>query len=328
MALDPIHTDALRDTSIAITLPEWNTIRTTASIWNRDSESFDATYTLKVDGEPVDSQTVSVDPDEIRTAVDRWQRMQRVEVALEHTVSTTGEHTVEFGGQTQTVLTLRPMPDRFETWDGAGNAGNDGRYGLDADDHFVLLAGTDTDAWRGNNAFNTIYLPDGLEDGGTATVKVISQETTEPYYTKGGLIVRNDMDTPAGEPGGKGMVRAAVSPPDTINRPDFDGDGDTTYESGRFAMAWDQNGDGTAMAEGGFPPKYYSMTTAEPVWLRLEKSGTSYTGYYSIDGTNFTEMTTVDVSQAASTQDVGMWGVSLAGERCRHEFGDFTVTNP
>jgi hypothetical protein len=322
MALDPIHADALNDTSIEITLPEWNKIRTTTSIWSRNPDPVDVDLTLTVDGNAVASESATLHPEEIRTAIDRWQRMQRVEVSLEHMVDSAGEHTVSIGGQTRTVLTLKPLPPKYETWDGAGPQGADGQYGLGANDNPIILAGTGTDAWRGVNNFNTIYVPDRLEDGGSVTVKVVSQETTS-VFTKGGLIVRNDMDAPAGEPGGKGMVRALVSPPDTIDR--FGSQpGDAIY--GRFSMEWDKNGDGTASGEP-WPPLYHGDTTQESTWLRLEKDGTTYTGYYSTDGSNFTPMETAELPQAESVQDVGMWAVSLANERCRIEFDDFTVTN-
>ncbi|MBX0297012.1 DUF1349 domain-containing protein [Haloarcula nitratireducens] len=323
MTLDSLYTDGLRDTSITVSLPEWNRIQTTASIWNRDRDPADVDLTLTVDGEAVASETVSVQSDKIRTAVEEWRRMERVEITLEHTVETAGEHTVEIGGTSQTVLTLKPLPDGYRTWNGRGFQGDDGEFGLGANDNPIIIAGTGTDAWRGVNNFNTIYRPNGLEDGGSVTVQVVSQEQTSPF-TKGGLVVRNDMDAPASEDGGKGMVRALVSPPETIDRLGTS-PGDEAY--GRFSVEWDQNGDGTASG-APFPPTYYGDTTQESTWLRLEKDGASYTASYSIDGDTFTEMTTVEVPQAASVQDVGMWAVSLAGERCRTEFDDFTVRNP
>lgn len=321
MALDPLYTDALHDTSLEVSFPEWNRIRTTTSVWSRDPGPVETEFTLEVNGEAVATETVRLEPDQIRTAIESWQRMRRAEVTLEHTVETAGEHTVSIAGETRTVTTLKPLPEEYETWDGDGLAGADGEYGLGANDNFVLIAGTDTDAWRGNNAFNSIYLPDSLGDGGSVTVQVVSQETTS-IFTKGGLVVRNQMDAPAGEPGGKGMVRALVSPPDTVDRAESGAE-----EYGRFSMEWDKNGDGTASDEP-FPPTYYGDTTQESTWLRIEKDGTSFTGLYSVDGENFTEMNTVDVPEAVDVQDVGMWAVSLAPERCRVEFADFTVTNP
>lgn len=324
MPLKPLYTDPLQDTSVEVTLPEWNKVQATTSVWSRASKPVEADFTLQVDGEAVATETVTISPEEIQTAIERWQRMQRVEVTLKHTVDTAGEHTISIGGSTQTVLTLRPLPEKFETWDGAGPQGADGEYGLGANDHPIIIAGTDTDAWRGVNNFNTIYVPDGLQNSGSVTVKIVSQEATNPGgFTKGGLIVRNDMDASADEPGGKGMVRALVSPPDSVDRL---GSAPSDEVYGRFSMEWDKNGDGTASG-APFPPKYYGSTAQESTWLRLEKDGTSYTGYYSTDGNDFTQMNTVEVPQAASIQDVGMWAVSLAPERCRTEFANFEVTN-
>ena len=49
-----------------------------------------------------------------------------------------------------------------------------------------------------------------------------------------------------------------------------------------------------------------------PIQLRLVRNGTSYTGYYSLDGTTWTQVAsaTVAAGAAAPTQDVGLFHAS------------------
>jgi hypothetical protein len=298
-------------------------------VFRRDPSEQTVTLSMSVDSGQVASQTATLSSPVERTAAESWTSVVSRTVAVEHTVQDAGTYDVTLdgiGGDTysESVTVLNSLPSQYDVWRGAGSAGADSEFGTTGAGELVVLAGTDTDAWERNNAFATAYLTDGLEDGGTVTVQVVDHENTS-IFAKGGIVVRNDMDAPAAEPGGKGMVRVVESPPETINR---GSEGDTTEpEDGRFALEWDKNGDGTA-SDAPFPPTYTAQTTASPVWLRLEKSRTDYTAYYSTDGTNFTQYRTATVPQAAATQDVGVWCVSLAAERSRMVFDDFTVQNP
>jgi hypothetical protein len=61
--------------------------------------------------------------------------------------------------------------------------------------------------------------------------------------------------------------------------------------------------------------------------LRLRKSGTTFTGEYSLDGgSTWTEVDSVDIPEANATQDVGLVVSSHdTGNKCRVEFNDFTT---
>jgi regulation of enolase protein 1 (concanavalin A-like superfamily) len=63
-----------------------------------------------------------------------------------------------------------------------------------------------------------------------------------------------------------------------------------------------------------------------PVWLRWERSGTTFTASYSTDGSTWTEITTVDLTSATDPQDVGIAVTGPEGNQ-RVEIEEFTVTD-
>ena len=72
--------------------------------------------------------------------------------------------------------------------------------------------------------------------------------------------------------------------------------------AGGFLLLWDADGSGTveSVARAGSGP------TPSPAWLRLTRSGTTFTGAYSPDGTAWTTIGTCTVPTAAAVQDVGL----------------------
>ncbi len=80
-----------------------------------------------------------------------------------------------------------------------------------------------------------------------------------------------------------------------------------TSPSGGFQLEWDSNG-------GNFinsvTPPNGTISDSLPVWLKLVKNGSTYTGYYSLDGSTWNTVGTATVPAQASTQDAGMFMVS------------------
>jgi hypothetical protein len=116
-------------------------------------------------------------------------------------------------------------------------------------------------------------------------------------------MVRNDITGAAASPG---FVTLADTP----------GSG--------YVLRWDANGDGQldASASAGSGPASY------PAWLKLTRSGTSYTGYYSADGTTWTPVGTASVPSAAAAQDVGVFSSAHATTVGESDFRDLTVGPP
>jgi len=171
----------------------------------------------------------------------------------------------------------------------------DGNFAIDA-------AGTDD--WIGIDQAGTIYLPGAAGPNMTAVAEITSQTDTSPY-AKAGIMVRNNITEAGNSPG---YVILFVSP------------------SHGFELEWDNNGGGfidTGTPVGGTP-----TVTSYPSWVKLVKSGATFTGYWSTNGTTWNLVGTATVPETASTQDVGIFSTSHStGVAGLSTFSNFTVTS-
>lgn len=128
-----------------------------------------------------------------------------------------------------------------------------------------------------------------------------------------GVMMRNDMDangTPVG-------VAFTVSP--------------AVFGGGySLSMAYNTTGGDmyNASLGGGFGPGGPPPSFNVPITLKLQRSGTTYTGSYSTNGTTWTTFgsVTVDASAAAASQDAGVFQTSgTAGSLTLASFSDFSV---
>ncbi|HJP77569.1 MAG TPA: NEW3 domain-containing protein [Pseudonocardiaceae bacterium] len=141
------------------------------------------------------------------------------------------------------------------------------------------IAGQGADIWGSVNEYSTVYLPGAAHDGTVATVELTAQQNTD-QWAKAGIIIRNDVTGANTSPG---YVLLAATPGNAyILDSDVDGNGQLDTQSGA----------GTA---SGYPS-----------WLKLVRSGTTYTGYYSTDDVNWIEVGSTTVPSAAAKQDVGI----------------------
>ncbi|MCL6736365.1 DUF1349 domain-containing protein, partial [Streptomyces neyagawaensis] len=148
----------------------------------------------------------------------------------------------------------------------------------------IAITGAGSDVWGGapqhNDQYGAVYQNQSFSSGTTATVKVDQLDNTDPW-AKAGIMVRNDM-TAAGSSAGYAVI--AVTP------------------SNGVTLEYDSNGDGYLDAE--------KKTTGikAPVWLRLTRTGNQVSGYYSTNGTTFTQVgSAVNLSGANATQDAGVF---------------------
>lgn len=164
------------------------------------------------------------------------------------------------------------------------------------------ISGAGADLFSGTDAYSTIYQPGAV--GNTATVETeVTSTANLSGYGKAGIIVRNDMT-------GSGTTPEGV----------------VLFESpgGGIQLEWNDNGgeyiDNVTPSNGTNP----ELT---PVWLELVRDGSTYTGYYSFDGTGWLEVGTATVPDQAATQDAGMFVTSHdAGVPAQATFNGFTVT--
>jgi hypothetical protein len=93
-----------------------------------------------------------------------------------------------------------------------------------------------------------------------------------------------------------------------------------------YFMQWDADGDGQ-LDSGTVPNGSGVGKPVLPSWIRLVRSGTAYTGYYSTDGTTWTQLGTANIPSAAAIQDVGLFGTAAnPGYPSEDDFADFTTS--
>jgi hypothetical protein len=199
----------------------------------------------------------------------------------------------------QLVTNSPPVQAPYETYSSATDApAVFGQLGQE-----FGISGAGADLYSGTDAYSTIYQPGAV--GSTATVETeVTSQTGMAGYAKAGIIVRNDMTGSGTTPEG---VILFESP------------------SGGIQLEWDNNGgdyiDSVTPANGTNPDLL-------PVWLELVRNGSSYTGYYSFDGSDWLQVGTATVTGQAATQDAGMFVTShAAGSPGQVTFNGFAVNS-
>lgn len=176
---------------------------------------------------------------------------------------------------------------------------NDAVFGQSGD--AIAIEGAGADLWSSTNEFGTVYRAAAFTSPSTATVQVTSQDTTGGW-ARAGLIVRNDLS----ENGGSGgYVNLAVTP------------------SNGCALSWDSDGNGR------FDAIELAGSLAAPVYLRLTRSGDTYTGECSRDGVTWTKVGIATPGGVAGTQDIGVFMTAAngwTGTRGIAGFEDFAVS--
>lgn len=157
------------------------------------------------------------------------------------------------------------------------------------------ISGAGADIYVGHDNYSTIYLPGSMALTSTAVTEVASQ-TNMSGYAKAGIIVRNDM------------VAAGTAP-----------EGVVLFESpeGGIQMEWDNNG---GQYIDSFTPSCSQCSAAPngaipeslPMYLMLQRDGSTYTGYYSYDGSSWLKVGSATVPDQNATQDAGMFVTSHA----------------
>ncbi|WP_300667691.1 PilC/PilY family type IV pilus protein [Desulfoluna sp.] len=131
--------------------------------------------------------------------------------------------------------------------------------------------------------YYTVYL-DAVSNDFTATVQVKRLTNTDPN-TKAGLIVQNSLGT---ETDNQAHIQVAAS------------------RSAGYLMLFDDNGDGTVDQSFSLP----GAVDPPDIWLRLVRSGDTFTGLYSTDNATWTALGTVTSSEAGSDVNLGVFGTS------------------
>jgi alpha-galactosidase len=167
------------------------------------------------------------------------------------------------------------------------------KFGIDA-------AGSDV--WVGIDEYGAIYQKGVADATSTVQTEVVSQQNVSGY-AKAGIMMRNNI------------AGAGTSP-----------EGAILYESPQdgIQLGWNDNG-GTYIDNQ--TPGIGAIPDTTPVWLRLVRNGSTYTGYYSTDGTTWQQVGSETLPGQASTQDAGLFLSSHAtGDPGLVYYSGFSVT--
>jgi hypothetical protein len=191
--------------------------------------------------------------------------------------------TVQQESVTETVATSPPVQAPYRTFSSATDApASFGQLGQQ-----FGISGAGADLFSGSDSYNAIYLPAAVGTTSTIDTQVVSQQNLTGFG-KAGIIVRNTMSGSGTTPEG---VILFESP------------------SGGIQLEWTNDG-GTFI--NSVTPANGAIPKTLPVWLRLVRNGSTYTGYFSPDGKNWLRVGSASVPAQADTQDAGMFVTSHA----------------
>jgi hypothetical protein len=177
---------------------------------------------------------------------------------------------------TTTVNTSPPVQAPYRTFSSANDApASFGQLG----EQFGI-SGAGADLFSGADSYSAIYRQGAIGTTATIDTEVVSQRNLTGFG-KAGIIVRNDMTGSGNTPEG---VILFASP------------------SGGVQLEWSNDG-GTFI--NSVTPANGTVPRTLPVWLRLVRDGSTYTGYFSPDNHNWLRVGTATVPGQADTQDAG-----------------------
>jgi alpha-galactosidase len=251
---------------------------------------------------PSDLRVPALSPGETRSLPVRVTAPAPARPLPEDTLSTALTYAGPGGNaSTSFVLTLhRPTPVAapYETFSAVDNS-TDPRFGQLGDAYAIIAAGNDVSGT--NNQYGTVYQPGALGTSGVVTTRVTAQQVLNSGM-KSGLMVRQDVTKASSSPG---YVTLETTP------------------GGRVQMQWDTDGDGRLDASASA-----TVTASTPIWLRLTRDGTTFTGAYSTDGHTWTTVSAAPVAGATGAEDAGIFTASHNKYTdARADFASFSVTS-
>jgi hypothetical protein len=181
------------------------------------------------------------------------------------------------------VTSTAPVQAPLRTYSSATDApAAFGQIGKD-----FAIKGAGADVWTDADAYSAIYQAGAVGSSATVQTEVTGQQDMTGY-AKAGIMIRND-------------VAGAGSTPE----------GAILFESpgGGIQLEWDSNGGDSI---NSVTPPNGTIPDTLPVWLKLVRNGSTYTGYYSTDGSTWTEVGSATVPGQAATQDAGLFMTSHA----------------
>jgi len=165
----------------------------------------------------------------------------------------------------------------------------------------ITMSGAGADIWNAADEFTFAWKP--LSGNGTITVKVESVENTHEW-AKAGVMIRETLDA------GSRFAAVYATPGQGVR-----------YQA-RLLNA------GSATSDTSVATDEQKALTA-PVWIRIERNGTTFNGYYSTDGAKWTSMSwNPQTITMIGTIYIGIVMTSHAsGVGCTGQFSNITMSS-
>nr|CEL21832.1 Alpha-N-acetylglucosaminidase [Kibdelosporangium sp. MJ126-NF4] len=200
--------------------------------------------------------------------------------------------------QDQVTLTVEPQPGPIAA-PYRTHSTTDTQYAQSGTGKFAIWSGgRDLSGWVDEKG--AIYSGNVLNDGSSVVARVSSQDGSGPV-AKAGIAVANDLTAP--DRGGYAVLVMTAQ-----HGPEF---------------MWDGDGDGKLDGWAGGGP------SSRPVWLKLQRAGTTYTAFLSDDGTGWRQVGTANIPSTSGVVDAGMTASAVnlhyPGQVTRAVFDEFTV---
>jgi hypothetical protein len=130
------------------------------------------------------------------------------------------------------------------------------------------LTSSGSDIWANSDHFHYVYEP--LTGDGTIIARVVNPEVAQDYWTKAGVMIRQDLN--AGSPNEFMMYT-----PYTGNNPNPHQEPVQQWRD-VYNPSSTQYGD-----TGNHPPNNGNFGQPVPIWLRLVRLGNNFSGYWAVD---------------------------------------------
>jgi hypothetical protein len=222
----------------------------------------------------------------------------QVDTVTGSAVSTWPGLTWQGNGVTDTVTTSPPVDAPYRTFSSATDA--PAAFGQAGSQ--LGISGAGADLFTTTDSYSATYLAGAVTSTSTVDTQVVSQQGLTGFG-KAGILVRDDMTGSGTTPEGVALFESP---------------------SGGIQLEWDSN-DGTNITS--VTPANGVNPDVVPVWLKLERTGDSYTGYYSVDGAEWFTVGTATVPGQADSQDAGIFVTShAAGVPAQVVFSGLTVS--
>ena len=161
----------------------------------------------------------------------------------------------------------------------------------DKNNNLLTIRTGGRDLYTPYDDYSSIYKASSIHSNGSVTVQVLFLDSVDPG-TKAGVVIRNSLASNGSYDSNTAAGYAAVvaSPRDEVS------------------FLWDSNGDGRLDSMSNIPK------ATPPLYARLDVSGTQFTGYFSSNGVQWTQIgNAVVIPTRLQVSDVGVLVSSHGG---------------